>query len=49
MHGSGFKVVPIAAVITEEAIVASTQAPTRFSHAVFFAFPAIWEPGIGWL
>ena len=28
--------------------LASTQAPTRFLRAVFFAFPTIWEPGTGY-
>ena len=26
----------------------STQAPTRFSHAVVFILPTIWEPGTGY-
>ena len=25
--------------------LASSQAPIRFSHAVVFVFPTIWEPG----
>ena len=28
--------------------VEATQAPTRFSHAVVFVFPIIWEPGTGY-